>query len=87
METIGIGEIQKNTSLLSNLTESLEIVDKRRKCTVAIVHPVKKINITSKLAGKYKNHISAKPLTTKQLSKAKEQVMLAAMEEKYGLTD
>lgn len=87
MESIGIGDIQKNTALLSNLTESLEIVDKRRKRTVAIVHPVKKINITSKLAGKYKNQLSAKPLTTKQLNKAKEQVMLAMMEEKYGLTD
>jgi len=87
METIGIGDIQKNTAIFSNLTESLEIVDKRRKRTVAIVYPVKKQNITSRLAGKYKNVVEGNALSTKQLNEAKEQVMLEAMEEKYGRTD
>jgi len=87
METIGIGDIQKNTAIFSNLTESLEIVDKRRKRTVAIVYPVNKTNITSRLAGKYKNQINTPALDSKQLDKAKEQAMLEAMEEKYGRSD
>ncbi len=87
MESIGIGDIQKNTAILTNLTESLEIVDKRRKKTVAIVYPVKKTNITSKLAGKYAKKINTPVLSIKQLKQATEQTMLETMEEKYGRSD
>lgn len=87
MESIGIGDIQKNTAIFTNLTESLEIVDKRRKRTVAIVYPVKKTNITAKLAGKYAKKISTPVLSNKELKQAKDQAMLEAMEEKYGRSD
>jgi len=87
MDSIGIGDIQKNTAILTNLTESLEIVDKRRKRTVAIVHPVKKTNITAKLAGKYAKKVNTPALSTKELRQAKDQAMLEAMEEKYGRSD
>jgi len=87
MESIGIGDIQKNTAILTNLTESLEIVDKRRKRTVAIVHPVRKTNITNKLAGKYAKKVNTSVLSIKQLNQVTEQAMLEAMEEKYGRTD
>ncbi len=91
MQSIGIGDIQKNTAIFTTLTETLEIVDKRRKRTVAIVYPVTKTSIVSKLAGKYQKQVSAlssiPSLTTEELNKAKEQVMLEAMEEKYGFTD
>lgn len=87
MESIGIGDIQKNTAIFTNLTESLEIVDKRRKRTVAIVYPVKKTNITGKLAGKYAEKINTPVLSIKQLKQATEQAMLVAMEEKYGRSD
>ncbi len=88
MQSIGIGDIQKNTAIFTTLTETLEIVDKRRKRTVAIVYPVTKTSIVSKLAGKYQKQVSAlAPLTTEELNKAKEQVMLETMEEKYGFTD
>ncbi len=53
MLSIEIGDIQKNTAIFSNLTESLETIDKPRKRTVAIVYPVQKTNITVRLAGKY----------------------------------
>ncbi|HIP94046.1 MAG TPA: hypothetical protein EYH38_00635 [Leucothrix sp.] len=91
MERIGIGDIQKNTAILSNLTESLEIIDKRRKRTVAIVYPVTKTNICKRLAGKYKDQVStakaSSVLSIEQLNQVKEQVMLEAMEEKHGCTD
>lgn len=34
-----LGEIQKNIALLTNLTEPLQIVDKRRKQIIATVYP------------------------------------------------
>lgn len=83
MKTIGIGDIQKNTSIFNNLTEAIEIVDKRKKQTVAVVYPVKRTQIVSKLAGKYKHKIS-KIVDMKDI---KEIAMRAAMEEKYGGPD
>ena len=31
MQSIGIGEIQKNTSVFTNMTEAIQIIDKRKK--------------------------------------------------------
>ncbi len=83
MKTIGIGDIQKNTSIFNNLTEAFEIVDKRKKQTVAVVYPVKRTHIVYKLAGKYKNKRSK----TTDLVAIKEAAMKTAMQEKYGHTD
>ncbi len=83
MKTIGIGDIQKNTSIFKNLTEAIEIVDKRKKQTVAVVYPVKRTHIVSKLAGKYKYIISKKA----DMKDMKEIAMRAAMEEKYDGSD
>ncbi len=83
MQSIGIGEIQKNTSILTNLTEALEIVDKRKKEKVATVYPAKIATNILKLAGKYKNRVQkADDLTT-----VKEEAMKMALREKYGLSD
>ncbi len=79
MTQIGIGEIQKNTALLSTLSEAIEIIDKRKKQCVAIVYPVKGNSIVSKLAGKYKDRVK-----TDNLEQAKEEAMRLAMSEKYG---
>jgi len=80
MLSIGIGEIQKNTSILSKLTEAVAIIDKRKKIIVATVYPVKQTNIVSKLAGKYKNRVTQ----IEDLEEVKQKAMMMAMEEKYG---
>ncbi len=83
MLSIGIGEIQKNTSIFSNLREVIQIVDKRKKEILAMVYPVHSQSIISSLAGKYKNKIKKTTLTLEQI---KEQSMLNAMGNKYDLS-
>ena len=83
MLSIGIGEIQKNTSIFTNLTEAIQIVDKRKKQILAMVYPVKKQSTINNLAGKYKNRIKVTDLNMKQI---KENSMIKAMEEKYDLS-
>ena len=83
MKTIGIGDIQKNTSIFKNLTEAVEIVDKRKKQAVAVVYPVRKTNIVSKLAGKYRYKVSKMA----DITVAREAAMRKVMEEKYGRSD
>jgi len=82
MYRISIGEIQKNISLLTKLTEAFTIVDKRKNQNVAIVYPIKKHSIIESLSGKYKNRVSK----VDDLEMAKEEAMKQAMEEKYGLS-
>ncbi len=83
MLSIGIGEIQKNTSIFANLTEAIKIVDKRKKLSLAIVYPIKKQSNISNLAGKYSDRVEKTTLTMEQI---KEQSMTRAMEKKYGLS-
>ena len=81
MLSIGIGEIQKNSSVFSNLTEAMQIIDKRKKQVLAMVYPVKNQSIVDSLAGKYKDRVSSTTLTFHEI---KESAMLSAMEDKYG---
>jgi 23S rRNA A2030 N6-methylase RlmJ len=83
MVSIGIGEIQKNISIFKNITETLQIVDKRKKEVLAIVYPVKQKSIVKNLSGKYKNRIQKSNLS---LEKIKEISMMKAIKEKYGLS-
>lgn len=83
MLSIGIGEIQKNISILTKITETIEIVDKRKKEVVAIVYPVKRDLVVKKLAGKYKNRIKKNNFSLKEI---KEISFTEAMREKYGLS-
>ena len=82
MYTISIGDIQKNISLLTKLTEAFTIVDKRKNQSVAIVYPIKKHSIIDSLAGKYKNRVQS----VADLEIAKEEAMKQVMSEKYGLS-
>lgn len=82
MQSVGVGQIQKNISILTSLTEAIRIVDKRRNKTVAVVYPASSASSILDLAGKYKNRVSA----TVDLSVAKELAMMEAMGEKYGLS-
>lgn len=82
MYSISIGDIQKNISLLTKLTEAFTIVDKRKNKSVAVVYPINKHSIIGTLAGKYKNRVKR----VDNLEIAKEEAMKEAMSEKYGLS-
>lgn len=83
MLSIGIGEIQKNTSVFTNMTEAIQIVDKRKKQVLAMVYPVRQQSVVKSLAGKYKSKVAASGIS---LEDAKEIAMMEAMKEKYGLS-
>jgi len=83
MLSIGIGELQKNISIFQNLTEVLEVVDKRTKQPLALVYPIHKHSQTTLLAGKYKDKAN---LTSMSIEQIKEEALTKAMEEKYGLS-
>jgi len=83
MLSIGIGEIQKNTSVLTNITETIQIIDKRKKRVVAMVYPVKQQSVIKKLSGKYKDRIQKSDMSLKEI---KEFSMAKALREKYGLS-
>ncbi|MDL0079985.1 hypothetical protein [Helicobacter zhangjianzhongii] len=91
MLSVGIGEIQKNTAIFSNLKESIQIVDKRKHQVLAIVYPVNQVknSIAKKLAGKYKNQVQGgqKALQSlENLQDIKQKALLQALGEKYGLS-
>ena len=93
MQTISIGELQKNVGILTRLDEALTIVDKRRNRNIAVVYPVEEISpaapaqkhsMTSMLAGKY-NHLAKH--NHKTFRQIREEAMYLAMKEKYGFAD
>jgi hypothetical protein len=86
MQTISIGELQKNISIFNNLKESLKIVDKRRNKVLAIVYPYeeRKESIVDELAGKYGVDEKFKNMSFKEI---KELAWMEAMKEKYGFSD
>ncbi len=81
MKSIGIGEIQKNTSVLTRLTRPIEVVDKRKRELVAIIYPVEKSTVVKRLAGKYKGRVLQAETDFKT---ARTVAMMKAMKEKYG---
>lgn len=82
MMSISIGEFQKNTSILTKITEALEIVDMRKKQTVAVVYPVHKVSMIDAMAGKYAHRVEK----VDDLSRAKNDAMMMAFGEKYDLS-
>ena len=86
MQTIGIGELQKNMGILTHLTEALTIIDKRKNKEVAIVYPIEnnRLNIVDELAGSLGQYTNIK---IDDLEQAKEDAMMEVMKEKYGFTD
>jgi len=83
MNSISIGDIQKNISLLTQLTDVFAIIDKRKNQRVAIVYPIKKHSIIDSMAGKYKDRV----IPCNDLEKAKDIAMMEAMGDKYGLSN
>jgi hypothetical protein len=86
MQTIGIGELQKNMGILTHLTEALTIIDKRKNKSVAVVYPIVEENCRTvdEIAGSLSRYTNIK---IDDLDKAKEEAMMEAMKEKYGFTD
>ena len=82
MLSVGIGELQKNISIFQNLTEVLEIVDKRTKQPLALVYPIAKNSVISTLAGKYKDKVVKSSLNIESIKK---EAFEKAMREKYDL--
>lgn len=83
MQSIGIGEIQKNTSVFTNMTEAIQIIDKRKKQVLATVYPVKQQSVVKKLSGKYKSKVQKSEMSLEEI---REISMMEAMREKYGLS-
>jgi len=82
MESVSIGEIQKNISLLTKLTEAITIIDKRKNKHVATIYPTKQHSIIDSLAGKYKGQLEKINISTS----SKEEAFLESIGEKYGLS-
>lgn len=82
MLSIGIGELQKNTSIFKNIKEAFEIVDKRKNKKLATVYPYHKVSVVDKLAGKYRDRVAV----NKSFEKIKEDSFTVAMKEKYGFS-
>ena len=83
MRSIGIGEIQKNTSVFANMTEAIQIIDKRKKQVLAMVYPIKQQSVIKKLSGKYKDRVQNSNVP---LAEMKEFSIMEAIREKYGLS-
>ena len=79
MQTIGIGELQKNMGILT-------MVDKRKNKEVAIVYPIEnnKPDIVAELAGSLSQFTN---VNIDDLEQAKEDTMMEAMKEKYSFID
>lgn len=84
MQSVSIGEIQKNISLITKLKESVSVIDKRKNKIIAIITPMHENSVIDELAGKYR-HL-AKNIKDKDLNTAKEKAMIEAMREKYGIS-
>lgn len=83
MLSVGIGEIQKNTSIFANMSEAIQIVDKRKKRVLAMVYPVKEQSVVKRLSGKYKDRVLKSEIPFEEI---KELSMAEAVREKYGLS-
>jgi len=89
MQTIAIGELQKNMGILTHLTEALTIVDKRKNREVAVVYPVNhdRHNMVKEMSRRFRQRAQKRGIVIEDLEKAKEDAMMEAMREKYGFTD
>jgi 23S rRNA A2030 N6-methylase RlmJ len=62
---VSIEEIKKDTSVFANITEAIQIIDKRQ--VLAIVYPVKEQSVIKKLSGKYKNRVQKSDMSLEEI--------------------
>jgi hypothetical protein len=88
MQTIGIGELQRNMGILTHLREALTIVDKRKNREIAVIYPVEKNSesVLGTLAGKYSKYAQDKKSDT-SFKEIRDEAMMQAMKDKYDLLD
>ncbi len=82
---IGVSELQKNISIFKNLTESVQIVDKRTKEVLALVLPKSQMqtaNLTDALGGILQKSKAFKK--NEKLDNMIEEAYDMEMREKYG---
>jgi hypothetical protein len=84
MQTISIGELQKNVGLLRQLKEVITVVDRRQNKEIAVIYPVEESSITEGLSKKYERRAKERGIVIDDLEQAKEDAMMLAMKEKYG---
>ncbi|WP_390880497.1 hypothetical protein [Aliarcobacter cryaerophilus] len=65
MQSVSIEEIKKDTSVFANITEAIQIIDKRQ--VLAIVYPVKEQSVIKKLSGKYKNRVQKSDMSLEEI--------------------
>jgi hypothetical protein len=82
---IGISELQKNTSIFKNLTETIHIIDKKTKEVLALVLPKNRMeehSLTDSLGGILQRK---QPFETTDINKMVEDAYEQEMREKYGI--
>ena len=62
---MSIEEIKKDTSVFANISEAIQIIDKRQ--VLAIVYPVKEQSVIKKLSGKYKNRVQKSDMSLEEI--------------------
>ena len=90
MQTISIGELQKNVGMLSHLTEALVIRDKRKNKNIAVAYPADKElkrDVVDMLSEKYQRRAQQRGIVIEDLEKAKDDAIFEALKEKYGFSD
>ncbi len=63
--TIGVSELQRNISIIRNLTESLQVVDKKTNEVLATILPAKKKRKKQTLTDKLENALPPRKLPEK----------------------
>jgi hypothetical protein len=89
MQTIGIGELQKNMGILTHLDEALKIVDKRKNKDIAIVYPLQstKDNPVELMSNKFRQRAKVRGIVVEDLKKAKQEAYEMELVQKYGLSN
>jgi len=83
--TIGISELQKNISIFKNLSQTVQVVDKKTKEVLAVILPrqeIDKRSITESLGGILSGHKAMDHY--QDINEMIDDAYAAEMREKYG---
>jgi hypothetical protein len=89
MQTIGIGELQKNVGMLAHLKEALTVVDKRKNKKVAVIYPIDydHDDVVEEMAQTFRQRARQRGIVIEDLERAKSEAMHEALGERYGFAD
>jgi hypothetical protein len=86
MKILSISDIQKNISIFNSLTETIQVLDKRKNKVIATIFPNQKNSVVKELGGKYAKYLNGKK-KLKDFNEVRELALKEAFKEKYGLSD